>query len=117
MVKMTIAGITGALITGERSGICATKLQHKLKKVGQSLDLTPRGGHHRESMKRSRKISQMLEFRGSMMSPVWNLQDTYPIKFCVDSRILTTYAWILSYNSSITTPIDYEQIFYVCRSN
>ena len=47
----------------------------------QSLDLTPRGGHRRESMKRSRKISQMLEFRGSMMSPEWNLQVTYRIKF------------------------------------
>ena len=43
----------------------------------------------------------MLELVGFMMSPVWNLQVTYQIKFCVDSRILTPNAWIIFYNNSI----------------
>ena len=69
MAKMTIAGITGAATTGERSGICATNTQQKLMKVGQSLDLIPRGRHLMESLIRSKKISQMLVFHGSMMNP------------------------------------------------
>ena len=71
MEKMTIAGITGALTTGARSGICATNPQQKLMKVMQSLDLIQHGGQQVASMKRSRKISQMLEFRGFMMSRAW----------------------------------------------
>ena len=67
MAKTTIAGITGALTTGEQSGICATNSQQKLKKVGQSLDLIQRGRHLMESLIRSKKISQMLESVGFMM--------------------------------------------------
>ena len=48
---------------GQRSGICATNTQQKLMKVGQSLDLIPRGRHLMESLIRSKKISQMLAFQ------------------------------------------------------
>ena len=43
MAKMTIAGITGVMPTGEQSGICVINSQQILMKVGQSLDLIPRG--------------------------------------------------------------------------
>ena len=125
MAKMTIAGITGVMPTGEQSGICVINSQQILMKVGQSLDLlaweSPQGIYEITEDFPDVGVSWFYDEGGNgsswLLTELTNLNPVGLVAHLLLIFAVTIhYSYLKNdYNSSISSihPIYYEQI-YVC---